>query len=80
MITVTVLAVWSVAAVAVCWANHRWHRAQADPSTVELPLFGSDPDDDTVRVTELPPVPPVERWTDADDAMLAWYAAGRAER
>lgn len=71
---------WAATAFVLCWANHRWHRAQADPSTVELPLFGSDPDDDTVRVTGLPPVPPVERWTEADDAMLAWYAAGRAER
>lgn len=81
ILTVTVLAVWTLVAVAVCWGAHRARMAATpDPRTVELPPFGSDPGDDTVRVDGLPPVPPSQRWTDADTAMLAWYAAGRAER
>ena len=83
ILTVTAIGGWMLVVGGLLWSNHRWHRAQTptpDPRTVELPPFGSDPDDDTVRVTGLPPVPPSQRWTEADTAMLAWYAAGRAER
>ncbi len=65
-LVVTVLTIWSLAAVALCWSAHRARTAATptpppdpDPRTAEFPL-GSD-DDDTVLAPWKPPVPPSNR-------------------
>ena len=55
-------------------------RLSPTPDSDDPDATVDDPDEDVVRIDRLPEVPPPARWTDADDAMVAWFVAGRAER
>lgn len=83
-LTITALAFtgWTIAAVALCWSAHRARLAATPtpPPPDDPDSTADDFDDDIVRIDTLPPVPLPAYWSESDDAMVAWFCAGRADR
>lgn len=82
MLTTIALITWGVASVALCWSAHRARLAAVPtpPPPPDPDSTADEYDDDTGRIDVLPEVPPPAYWSESDDAMVAWFVAGRADR